>query len=112
MFQLVIIKTVSLIPQASATNSIYRVGNTDEMLEKLRGHLFVSWIRLRKFERHRKHREAVETHPRCPVSLLKKSTGRQRLGTIEDANVIESEKATGEKIIAFRVLPIHPPGKV
>jgi hypothetical protein len=82
------------------------------MLEEFGGHVFVNGIGLSQFKRHGKHCEAVESHPSCAVRLLQKSTGRQRLRSIEHTNVIESEEASGEEIIAFRVLAIHPPGKV
>ena len=47
MFQLVIVKTITLIPQASAANGIYRISDADKVLEEFRGHVFVNRIRLR-----------------------------------------------------------------
>ena len=82
------------------------------MLEKLRGHVFVNLIRLRQLQRHREHRQAIKTHPGCAIRLLEKSARRERFGTVEDADVIQTEEAAGEEIIALRVLPIHPPGEI
>src|SRR6266480_7551968 len=82
------------------------------MLEELRGHVFVHWIGLREFQRHGKHGEAIKSHPGSTVRLLQKSTGRQRFRTIENADVIEPEKTAGEKIVAFGVFAVHPPGEV
>src|SRR5215467_8279149 len=82
------------------------------MLEEFGRQVFVNRIGLGQFKRHGKHREAVETHPGGAVRLLQKSSGRQRLRSVEHTNVIEAEEATREKIVAFGVLAIHPPGKV
>ena len=67
---------------------------------------------MREFERHREHREAIEAHPGRAVGLLEKSAGRQRLGAIEDADVIQPEETAGEKIVAFGVFAVHPPGEI
>src|SRR6059036_3934866 len=82
------------------------------MLEEFRGHVFVNRIRLCEFQRHGKHREAIESHPGGSVRLLEESASWQRLRTIENADVIEPEETAGEKIIAFGVFAIHPPGEV
>src|SRR6266568_7136605 len=82
------------------------------MLEKFRRHVFVYWIGLREFQRHGKHREAIKSHPRSAVRLLEESASWQRLRTIEYADVIEPEETAGEKIVAFGVLAIHPPGEI
>src|SRR5437899_13017951 len=82
------------------------------MLEELRGHVFVYWISLREFQRHGKHGEAIKSHPRSAVRLLQKSTGRQRFRAVENADVIEPEETAGEKIVAFCVFAVHPPGEV
>src|SRR5438128_9651850 len=82
------------------------------MLEELRGHVFVYWIGLREFQRHGKDGEAITSHPRSAVRLLQKSTGRQRFRAVENADVIEPEETAGEKIVAFGVFAVHPPGEV
>ena len=109
--ELIVVKTVFLVPQTGAAERIHRVSDADEMLEEFRCHVFVNRIGLRQFKRHGKHREAVETHPGCAVRLLQKSSGRQRLRSVEHADVIEPEETAGEKIVAFRVFAIHPPGE-
>src|SRR6266536_4848134 len=82
------------------------------MLEELRGHVFIHWIGLREFQRHGKHGEAIKSHPRSTVRLLQKSAGRQRFRAVENADVIEPEETAGEKIVAFGVFAVHPPGEV
>src|SRR5207302_9991246 len=56
--------------------------------------------------------EAIKSHPRSAVRLLQKSAGRQRFGAVENADVIEPEKTAREKIVAFVVFAVHPPGEV
>src|SRR5438045_9076025 len=82
------------------------------MLEELRGHVFVNRIGMCEFQRHGKHREAIESHPGGSVRLLEESASWQRLRTIEHADVIEPEETAGEKIVAFGVFAVHPPGEI
>ena len=51
-------------------------------------------------------------HPGGAVGLLDVAAGGQRLAAIEDADVVQAEKAAFENIVALRVLAIHPPGEV
>src|SRR5213594_1392152 len=82
------------------------------MFEELRGHVFVNRICSCEFQRHGKHREAIESHPGGSVRLLEESASWQRLRTIENADVIETEETAGEKIVAFGVFAVHPPGEI
>src|SRR5256885_8246474 len=82
------------------------------MFEEFRGHVFVNRIGLCELERHGKHREAIKSHPGGSVRLLEESASWQRLRTIENADVIEPEKTAGEKIVAFGVFAVHPPGEI
>src|SRR5439155_1209136 len=47
------------------------------MLEEFRGHVFVNRIGLCEFQRHGKHREAIESHPGGSVRLLQESASWQ-----------------------------------
>src|SRR5438309_12117161 len=82
------------------------------MFEEFRGHVFVNRIGLGEFQRHGKHREAIESHPGGSVRLLEESASWERLRTIESADVIETEETAGEKIVAFGVFAVHPPGEI
>src|SRR6266487_127913 len=68
------------------------------MFEEFRGHVFVNRVGLCEFQRHGKHREAIESHPGGSVRLLEESASWQRLRTIEYADVIEPEETAREKI--------------
>ena len=50
--------------------------------------------------------------PRGTVGLLQKTAGRQRPGSVENADVIETEKTAGEQVVAFYVFAVHPPREV
>src|SRR6266404_8925516 len=91
---------------------IDRIGDSDEMLKKLRGHILGRRVILRKFERDGKQGAAIKRHPRGAVSLLETSAGRERLRAIEDADVVQAQKAAAENVLSLRVLAIDPPGKV
>ena len=114
--QLVVIESVRLVPQPRPAERVHRVGNLHEVLKKLRRHVLVGAMHLgavvREFQRDRHHREAVERHPRRAVGLLQRAARRQRFRAIEHAHVVQPEKSAGEKILAVRVLAIHPPREI
>ena len=82
------------------------------MLEELGCDVLVRGIFARQLERDEQHRAAEERHPRRAVGLLEMPTGRQRLGPIEDPDVVETEEPAAEQVVAFGVLAIHPPREV
>jgi hypothetical protein len=52
---------------------------------------------------------AVEGHPRRAVRLLEVAAGGERLGAVEDADVVEAEEAAREDVLSLGVLAVHPP---
>src|SRR5450631_2678036 len=108
----VVIESVILIPQASAAKAIDSMGNGAKVLKKLRCHVLIYVVVTGELERHRKHVHAVERHPGGAVRLLQRGAVRQRLGAIEHADIVESEKPSGKDVVAVAVLAIYPPGKV
>src|SRR3954452_11971097 len=82
------------------------------MLEELGRHILVDGVFARQLQRHREHGVAVEGHPRRAVGLLQVAARWQWLGAVEDANVVEAEKAPGEEVAAVRVLTVDPPGEI
>ena len=82
------------------------------MLKKLRRHVLVHRVHLGQLQRNREHPQTIESHPRGAVGLLKKTAGRQRLRSVENADVIKNEKAAGEQVVAFYVFAVHPPREV
>jgi hypothetical protein len=55
------------------------------------------------------HVQAVECHPSCPVCLTQAAACWQRLGPIEDTNVVESKEAPFEDIVSAGILSVYPP---
>ena len=75
----------------------------DEVLEELRRDVFVGRRRARASSSAiDEHRRAVERHPRGAVGLFAAAAAGQRLRAIEDADVVEAEKAAGEEMLARR----------
>ena len=66
-FEHVVVEAVFVVPQTIfAGEAIQGVRDVEEVLEELRGDVFVDVILLRDFERHREHVERVDGHPaRC-----------------------------------------------
>ena len=102
---LVVVKPVLLVPQPGAAESVHGVGDRDEMLEELRGHVFVGGIGFAgKFQGHGEHGRAIERHPGCAVGLLEHPAGRQRFGAVEDPDVVQTEKSAGERCLPWASL--------
>src|SRR6516165_3292954 len=53
--------------------------------------------------------EPPRLHPAGGVCLLQAEPGRQRLGAIENGDVVEAEKAALEDIVPIRILAVYPP---
>ena len=51
-------------------------------------------------------------HPAGAVRLFDGAARGQGLAAIEDADVVEAEKAALENVVAFGVFAVHPPGEV
>ena len=82
------------------------------MLEEFRRDIFVDRIFARQLERHPHHVEAKHSHPAGAVALLEVAAVGQRRASVEDADVIETQKAALENILSFGILPVHPPGEM
>ena len=110
--ELVVVEAVVLAPQPRAAERVDGLRDGDEVLEELGGEILVRRVFARELQGHGQHRVAVERHPGGAVGLLQMAAGRQRAGTVEDADVVESEEAAGEEVPSLRVLPVDPPGEV
>ena len=116
MLDLVVVKAVGVVPKAGAAEGVHGVGDLDEVLEELGGHVLVGGVGARavagQFERDAQHGQAIEGHPGGAVGLLQGPAVRERLRAIEDADVVEAEEAAGEEVLALGVLAVDPPGEV
>ncbi len=82
------------------------------MLPELAGHIFVTGLFFRKFQRDRQQVECVHRHPTGSVRLLDVATGRQRSAAIEDSYVVQAQETALEDVHALRILAVHPPSEV
>src|ERR1043166_6948057 len=87
-------------------------GNVQEMFEKLGGDVLINLVVLGEFQSDAHQVEAVHRHPTGAVGLVDKSTGGQGRAAVENADIVQTQKAALENISALGVLAIHPPGEI
>src|SRR5439155_18987148 len=110
--ELVVIKSVELVPESRAAQGIHGVGDGDKVLEELGSDVLITRVFLGELQGHCQHGGAVKGHPGGAIGLLQMAAGRQRLGAIEDADVVQTQESAGEKMFALDVLAIDPPGEI
>src|SRR4051794_38372925 len=91
---------------------IHGMRDVKEVLPELTCHVFVRIVEAGQFHRDGEQVERVHRHPACAVGLLDMSSNRQGLAAIEDADVIEPEKAALENVSALGIFTIDPPCEV
>ncbi len=107
-------KSVFFIPERYSIGpvGVDCVRDVNEMLKKFTGYVFIGWFLACQFQRNRQHVQAIHPHPAGAVRLLEVASGRQRLRTVEHANVVEAQEAALKHIHPIRILAVHPPGKI
>src|SRR5215471_19701917 len=88
------------------------MSNVDKMLPELAGDVLVGVILAGELEGNAEHIQAVHGHPAGAVGLLDVSTRRQWRTAIENADVVQTEKAALKDVASFGVLAVYPPGEV
>src|SRR5262249_59074720 len=58
------------------------------------------------------HVLAEQGHPGGAVSLLQVAARGQRCAAVEDADVVQPQEPTFERVVASAVLAVYPPGEV
>ena len=81
---------------------VHRAGDPEKMFEELGRDIFVNRILAGQLERDSHHVQAKHSHPAGAVTLLEMAAVGQRRAPVEDADVIETEKAALENIFARR----------
>ena len=82
------------------------------VLQELRCQALVDGILLRQFQRDPHHRQGKHPHPPGRVGLFKRGTVLELLAAVEDADVVEAEKAPLEHIVAVAIDLVHPAGEI
>lgn len=110
--QEVVVKTVFVVPHAVLSRTVYGRGNVVELLHELHDHVLVNRIVGSEFDGEFRHVLAKQSHPSRAVRLLQVAAGGERRTAIEDANVVEAEKAPFKDVLAEAVLAIGPPSEI
>ena len=110
MPQHVVEEAVLLVKQriVAAAHVLHRIGDVGVVLQELRGQALVDGIRLRQFQGDPHHRQGKHSHPTGRIGLLERGTVLELLASIEDADVVEAEKAPFEHVVAVAIDFVHP----
>src|SRR5260370_42220127 len=81
------------------------------MLEELDREVFVARLMVGKPQSHLQHVETELGHPGGAIRLLQDIAVGEHLRAVERADVVESEKAAPEHVVAPGVFSIYPPGE-
>ena len=102
--KLVVVEAILLVPQPGAAEGVHGVGDVDEVLEELRGDVFVGGVFASPVPARWRAWCAIERHPRGAVGLLEMTAAGQGLGAVEDADVVQAEEARRQR----RACPRRP----
>src|SRR6185369_12972194 len=109
-------KLVLVIPQAYslavAADIGQRLSDIEEMLKELGRDVFIDRIVQSEFQGDPHQVQAIHGHPTRSVRLIQKAARWQRRATVENANVVEAEKASLKNIPPLSVLAVDPPGEI
>ena len=112
----IIVEAVFLVPKRFlilVTGSEgHCITNENKVLKELRCNIFVDTTVLGQFESNVEHGKTVESHPSRAVCLLQNTSSWERLGTVEQADVVETQEASLESVLALGILAVDPPGEV
>ena len=105
----VVVEAVLVTPQAAP---IHGVGDVGGVFEELRGEVLIGPIVFGENQRHLEQVEAVHRHPRRAVGLFEPTVDRQLRRAVDRPDVVETEEAALEHVVALQVLSVDPPGEV
>ena len=112
--QQIIEEAVLLIPHlvVMLAEAVHGIGDPHEMLDELEGDLLVHRVVFAQDQGHLQHVLAVERHPGGAVRLLQRAARGQLRAAVEDADVVEAQKAAGEDVAPRWILAVDPPVEV
>ena len=111
----VVEEAVLLVPEGLSLLTAalgHGLGDVQEVLPELAGHVFVGRVAIGQLQRNRHHVEAVHRHPAGAVGLLEPPPGGQLRAAVEHADVVEPEEPALEDVAAVGVLAVDPPREV
>src|SRR5260370_31478062 len=112
--QSIIGKAVLLVPHLDVrlAQVVDGVGDVQEVLPELAGHVFVGRVVLGQLQRDGHKIQAIHAHPARSIGLLDVASGWEGRASVEDSDVIEPKEASLEYVSALGILAIHPPVEV
>lgn len=81
------------------------------MLEKFAGNILVTWVFPRQLKRNRQHIQTIHRHPTRGIRLVQ-TTAAAIFVTVEDADIVQTQKPALKNIFTGSALAVHPGGKV
>ena len=93
-------------------HAVHGAGDPHGVLEEAADELLVERVVQRQLDRDPQHLLAEEGHPSGAVRLLETAASGQRRAAVEHADVVETEEAALEHVVAGAVLAVDPPGEV
>ena len=108
----VVIEAILFVPHAVIPGPVHGRGNKVEMLDELEDHVLVDGILGGEFNCNLQHVLAEKRHPCRAICLFQVAAGGQWGAAVEDTDIVETEEASFEHILAEAVLPVYPPGEV
>lgn len=112
----IVVEAISLVPQTMlgtvSTLEGHGICNEQEVLKELGSNVLVDESVLGKLKGNAQHVETEESHPSSSISLLQRSTSGERLGSVEETNVIQTKEASLEDVLTVEILSVDPPSEV
>src|ERR1051326_972036 len=112
--QSVVKEAVLLVPHTRTVVAevIDGVGDVEEMLPELAGHIFVSRVVASQLQSDGQEIQSVHGHPASAISLLDVATAGQRIAAIEETDIVEAQESALEDVLPLDVFAVHPPGEI
>src|SRR5206468_11252041 len=112
--QAVIIKAIRDVPKLDtlAADIVHCPANMSKVLEEFAGNVFIGRVFYGQLQGNGQHVETVHPHPARPIRLFDVASRGKRRAAVEDADIIQTEKAALKNVSSLGVFAIHPPGEV
>src|ERR1700733_6300430 len=108
----VVVEPILLVPHTLRPGLIHGACDPKKMIDKLFSHGFVKAVVGRQLYGDLQHVLAEQGDPRRAICLLQVAAGGQSRAAVEDADVVQPQKATFEEIVAKAVFAIYPPAEI
>ena len=94
------------------THLLHRSADVHVVLEELGGERLVDLVLFGQFQRNPHEGQAEHSHPAGGIGLFELGAARHLLASIDDRDVVETEKPPFEDVVPLAIDLVHPPGEV